>query len=208
VHRLIPPLLMQLLRLLWATWAKSIARPRLRSARRLHLGSGAKLLDGWANLDREGPPGVIRLDLARRLPVADEAIDLIYSEHFIEHLPPERGAFVLAECFRVLRPGGRLRISTPDLEAISRQYLTGATGDWSDVDWSPATPCAMLNELHRSWGHEYIYDFAEIERALRAAGFVDIERMPRHESTEPQLRGLETRPFHGDLIVEAGKPRR
>lgn len=159
-------------------------------------------------MDRAGPRGVIRLDLAAPLPVADGRIELIYSEHFIEHLSVWRGAAVLRECFRVLRPGGRLRISTPDLEAISRQYLGGKLEDWSDVGWQPESPCRMMNELHTEWGHAFIYDFAELSRLLREAGFEQIERMPWRESALPGLANLETRPYHGDLIVEAVKPAR
>jgi predicted SAM-dependent methyltransferase len=193
---------------LWGAAARWRSRSALQGASRLHLGSGAKLLPGWANLDRTGPAGVIRIDLTGPLPIQEDSVDVIYSEHFIEHVSLTACQAVLGECFRVLRPGGRIRISTPDLEAISRLYLDGRVGDWADVNWMPTSPCRMLNELHREWGHTFIYDFAELSACLRQAGFIEIVRLLRNESETPALRDLETRPDHGDLIVEASKPLR
>jgi predicted SAM-dependent methyltransferase len=55
------------------------------------------------------------------LPFAAESVTLIYSEHMLEHLPAHTGARVLREAYRVLAPGGVLRIATPDLET----YMCG-----------------------------------------------------------------------------------
>ena len=46
------------------------------------------------------------------LPVADRAVDLVVSSQVVEHLW-DQDAFV-AECARVLRPGGRLVMTTPN----------------------------------------------------------------------------------------------
>jgi predicted SAM-dependent methyltransferase len=44
----------------------------------------------------------------------DESVDLIYSGQSIEHVTPEDGKAVMAEAFRVLRPGGHFAIDTPN----------------------------------------------------------------------------------------------
>src|SRR5262245_43358548 len=134
------------LRALRARLLAARARRELASARRLHLGCGPNLLTGWANVDLRSAAGVVELDLAHALPVADDSVELIYSEHFIEHLDRGDGERLLRECRRVLKPGGRIRISTPDLQAAARFYLEGRTDDWQDVGWHPETPCRMLNE--------------------------------------------------------------
>jgi hypothetical protein len=65
---------------------------RLKAYDRLHLGSGARLLDGWANIDIEGG-GALVWDLRKPLPISRRQIRFVYTEHFIEHITrPVRGS--------------------------------------------------------------------------------------------------------------------
>jgi SAM-dependent methyltransferase len=95
------------------------ATPRL-----LNLGCGRTLHPAWVNLDANPVlPGVQRADLARGIPFGDASFDAVYHSHVLEHLERADAARLLAECRRVLRPGGLLRICVPDLEGIARAYL-------------------------------------------------------------------------------------
>lgn len=180
------------------------------ATRRLHLGCGieslghgAKVLAGWTNVDIEGD-GVrtFAWDLTEPFPLPDGSIDFIYSEHFIEHVSLAAATALLAECRRVLGRGGIVRLSTPDLRVIAEKYLAGDVREWHDMGWEPATPCDLLNEGLRNWGHCYVYDEPKLVAVLRAAGFVDVVRQRWGRSAHESLTGLETRPDHGDLIVE------
>ena len=79
------------------------------------------------------PPGegdILYYDIRRPFPFEDNSFDGIYAFHIIEHLTPvEAGVFAL-ELFRVLKPGGICRISTPDLEEITREYLKQLNECW------------------------------------------------------------------------------
>lgn len=185
--------------------APGLVRRRLRTSTRLHLGCGDNVIDGWSNLDMAGPRGVVRFDLRRPLPVATDSVDLIYSEHFIEHVSHEHGLRLLSECHRVLRPGGVIRISTPDLTKLIAEYMAGRTEEWADMDWHPQSPCVMLNEGLRLWGHQFVYDEQELVSSLVHTGFTVVERKAWRESGVKGLSGLESRPFHEDLIVEGTK---
>jgi SAM-dependent methyltransferase len=93
---------------------------------RVNLGCGNSFFDqaGWINLDYESQSvSVVEADLANTIPLPDAVADFIYSSHLIEHLRPDQVRSFLLECFRILKPGGTLRIVTPDLENIARQYL-------------------------------------------------------------------------------------
>lgn len=82
---------------------------------RLHIGCGASPIEGWVNVDIQDGAGVDRLlDVRRGLPFED--VELIFAEHFIEHLTLEESLAFLAECRRILLPEGVLRLSTPNLD--------------------------------------------------------------------------------------------
>tara|TARA_B110001452_G_C15111749_1_gene387524 strand:- start:295 stop:732 length:438 start_codon:yes stop_codon:yes gene_type:complete len=60
-----------------------------------------------------------------RLPFADASVLFVYSEHMLEHLPPAAGVSLLRESWRVLAPGGLLRIVTPDLTKYACALANG-----------------------------------------------------------------------------------
>lgn len=180
-----------------------VVTQRLKGDKRLHLGCGGRILKGWANIDRYHADNVVAWDLAKGLPVKDDSVDYIYSEHFIEHLPRDATLTLLRECRRVLSPGGVFRVSTPDLKRLISDYHDQKLEVWSDVDWYPQTPCQLLNEGMRSWGHEFVYDQPELESMLVEAGFTRTRRMSHGSSDYTDLQFLESRPDHEDLILEA-----
>ena len=49
-------------------------------------------------------------------PTDDSTVDFVYSSHFLEHLYRADAQRILRESFRVLKLGGTIRISVPDLE--------------------------------------------------------------------------------------------
>lgn len=154
----------------------------------LHLGSGPERLPGWINVDLYFPAELC-LDLTRPLPLPDACVDAVYSQHFFEHIDLEAGARLIAQCARVLRPGGWLRISTPDLEGHARVYLrsleAGETGE--------QPPAVMLNRVMRMHDHLFIYDFPTLSRLMQDAGLVDVQRAAPQESASPHLQDRETR---------------
>ncbi|HCA59066.1 MAG TPA: hypothetical protein DEP46_13920 [Blastocatellia bacterium] len=172
---------------------------------RLNLGCGDNLLDGWANVDFGGSPGVIEHDLTKPIPLPSGSIQFIFTEHFIEHINREQAQAFLQDCFRLLKKGGVLRISTPNLRRIVDDYLKGPQPEWSDWEWSPETACQMVNGAMRLWGHQFIYDHEELEILLKEAKFDRVERKGWGESDFSDLRGLETREYFDDVIVEAIK---
>ena len=84
--------------------------------RKLNLGCGGNVLDGWINSDVNPiSSDVIHLNVGNEFPFNDNEFDYIFSEHMIEHKPYEVGSSSLKECYRVLKPRGVVRVSTPDL---------------------------------------------------------------------------------------------
>ena len=135
---------------------------------------------------------------------------------------------MLAEFHRVLKPGGRVRIATPNLgrlaalaspgHALSPEataYVAWIAGSFLG-DPSRATPAFALNQAFHGWGHEFLFDEGTLAAELERAGFEAVQRHAVGESEDAHLRGLET---HGravgnpamvafeTLVLEARRPR-
>jgi predicted SAM-dependent methyltransferase len=140
-------------------------------------------------------------DATELLPFADRAFDYVHVDHVIERVSWEEGALLLRECHRILKPGGTLRIATPDIAALFGLYAgeAGAAGEeyirWSTARFvAPAglhsATFAINHAFHQ--GRRFLYDAGLMERALGEAGFAEIQRCARGESVHPHLRGMET----------------
>jgi len=93
---------------------------------KLNVGCGRNILDGYENLDLYvGDPRVILCDV-RRLPYDDKSIDKVLAEDILEHFPRLEWKSVVAEWWRVLKPGGDLTVQFPDMIGLSK-VLQGAT---------------------------------------------------------------------------------
>ncbi len=58
---------------------------------------------------------VLQYDIAtERLPIDDASVDYVFSEDFLEHLPPDRRVGVMNEIHRVLVPGGVMEHYVPN----------------------------------------------------------------------------------------------
>lgn len=92
----------------------------------LNLACGSKVSrhGDWTNVDFQSPVnGVIEMNILGGLDFPDATFDAVYSAQFIEHLTLEEGEKVLKDIARVMKPGGVIRLVTPDLEELSRTYL-------------------------------------------------------------------------------------
>jgi SAM-dependent methyltransferase len=92
----------------------------------LNLGCGVSYLKDplWLNMDwQSNSKWVTRRNLLKKFPLLDGETELVYSSHLVEHLTKEDARWLLAECHRVLKPGGTIRLSLPDFEEMARAYL-------------------------------------------------------------------------------------
>lgn len=189
----------------WAMRGHAVAR-RAISAHvaandepKLHFGAGPMRLEGWLNTDLI--TGDAYVNLNRRLPADDGVFAYAFGEHVIEHLLESTGHELLSELHRVLRPGGVLRLATPDLvkliavyedrnpevdRATYARYLDEITGKRHEH------ACQILNDDLRLWGHLYVYDEEDLSAKLREAGFASVSRVEPGSSSHSALRDLES----------------
>ncbi|WP_404369832.1 class I SAM-dependent methyltransferase [Sphingomonas sp. MMS24-J45] len=144
----------------------------------LNLGGGSNTIEGALTADLD-PRADTYMNLAKRLPFADSSIDYVFTEEFIEHISKGDAAIMLRECARVLKPGGVLRIATPDLDWLSAGLIDGTV------------PCDLINDTFYGHGHRYLYSRAEMLKAVRAAGFGDV-RHSTYKDPGSQLGYLDS----------------
>jgi predicted SAM-dependent methyltransferase len=173
------------------------------SVRKLHLGAGSNIVRGWLNSDIEPQSGAIYLDSTGTYPFPDGSFQYIYAEHLIEHLSWEDGLKMLKECHRVLAPGGKLRIVTPNLR---RHFYVVENDKDAEVqkvikanqllfEW-PETPVAAVYDFNKSvreWGHQFIYEPQALRRTMEMAGFENIRELSIKDKTDPVFEAAEFR---------------
>lgn len=190
---------------------------------KIQLGCGGNILDGWLNTDGQCDgwfdPAGTKMDAGQPFPISSDTFDYVYSEHMIEHLTYWQGQTTIQESFRILKPGGRIRITCPDFEFLLKLYIEPdqmGSEYMQDTkpEWAPYTSAIFtINNYVRDWGHKFIYDKPTLANSLMAAGFVDVTDHLVRASTDPHLQNLEAnwrmKPGHLQLesmTLEAVKP--
>lgn len=198
---------------------------REQPVRRLQIGAGSSRRRGWLNTDIEPGEGLAYLDATTRFPFDDGSLHYIFSEHVIEHLTYDEGKAMFAEAYRALAPGGKMRISTPNLTRFielfdekpsedAKAYLAGKLA-WHEWPKEPNPAAIILNLQMSSWGHKFMYDVETLSGALTRAGFVNVQEFEENISNDEHLSDLEERDTgvnirwsdYETMTVEVEKPR-
>lgn len=91
---------------------------------KLHLGCGYKILDGYINVDIRPETGCQIIDDVKILSnFENNSADEIYACHVLEHFGRHEYVSVLQKWYNVLKPGGIIRLSVPDIEVVCNQYI-------------------------------------------------------------------------------------
>ena len=146
--------------------------------------------DGWENID---------LGLGHNLNQGylknykDNSVDIIYTSHCIEHLPWKNVDNVLKDLYRILKPGGLIRIVLPDVDIMWKiiknkdrdilernnpgYYRSGGGGALSNefcvyelFGYDRKGERFLENTMHKAFFNESI-----INIMLSAAGFSEVE---------------------------------
>jgi hypothetical protein len=150
------------------------------------------------------------LDATVRWPIEDGAVQYVYSDNVIEHITLAQARAMLAEAYRCMRPGGVIRIVTPDLRGHIDLYLAGADSLSTDVadhyrgmGLVVEHPIDLVRVPIASFGHHtgYLYDFETLEAELQRAGFGGVTRCELGKSEHADLVGLDVRGHAGPAQI-------
>lgn len=195
-------------------------RANLQARAYLNVGCGPFPTPGYVNLDYRWVPGVdVVWDLRQPLPFPAGRFRGVYSEHCLEHLDAVALDRVLRELYRILAPGGRVRLSVPSLEIHARAYVAALNqAVAAGTDGRDDEPAQVINRVFYAghcdmrtsrWSgdvHHFIHDLASLGRGLRACGFATVTRTAWNEGADPRLLIDQAARRDESLYVEAVKP--
>jgi predicted SAM-dependent methyltransferase len=137
---------------------------------RLHLGCGAKNLDGWIHIDAQTQPHLnYKTTIDNLWMFKDNTVDEIYACHVLEHVGRKEVAKVIQEWNRVLKKGGIVRISVPDWDAVVEHYQTHK----SIQDIMGLVVGGQLDQFDY---HCVLFNLVSMKQILMDAGFTDVSR--------------------------------
>lgn len=173
---------------------------------KLQLGCGGFPIKGWLNSDKgqyKINNEIIYLDVTKRFELPDNSFNYIYSEHLFEHLTYHEGLNMLKECYRILKPGGIIRIATPNLEFLIDLYFhpeKEINKSYIEFDGKrtnqPNDAVYAISHFHTDWGHKIIYDYKSLKTFLESVGFKNIIQCEVSKSSHAELNDIEQHPKH------------
>jgi len=157
----------------------------------IHFGCDDIRVPGWLNVDVAGSD--CDVDLAGgSLPWMDSVVDAAVGEHVIEHLDLKSELLpLLREFKRVLKEGGELWVSCPDIDKLCHSYVDNTMKELIDdrerrsqLHWSyhwtldgetglnDTPPSQMINSIfYQNGQHRNLFDHELLDWTLRLAGF-------------------------------------
>lgn len=121
---------------------------------KIQFGSGSNPLPGWINTE------IHDADITKPLKWDPASVDHIFAEHVFEHIDPHQAMRFLQDCYRILKPGGTIRLCVPTLEAL---------------------PIHHALDIIFNHGHKATYTHNLLHQMLRVAGFQRIQDTPRKD---------------------------
>jgi SAM-dependent methyltransferase len=201
----------------------------------LNLGCGLSIAPGWINIDNSPNARLARypwirrtlwklgvlsdrlysvawsdsiqtFDLRKKLPYKDSSVDFVYTSHFLEHLEHTDSRRLMSEVFRILKPGGMVRVVVPDLALGARQYVAAIEADPKNakaagefMEW------LQLNRPELRDPHLWMYDEGSLSGMLSGIGFTNVIVCDYRQGRVPDCEVLDRRP-DDSLHMEAVKP--
>ena len=205
---------------------------------KLNLGCGDRVIEGWTNVDYalgarlsrvplfravnrrlgifsvDWDKRIVLHDLTTRFPWPDSSVEVVYSSHTLEHFTKEHGRAFLAECYRVLRPRGIIRIVVPDLRVSVEDYLEGRvraddfvrTLDVLPIHAASASKNRLARFTQLAHTHKCMYDTKRLLEILDEVGFTATGR-GAFDSDIDDICAIERESRTRNAVVVEGRKR-
>lgn len=170
---------------------------------KINIGSGWECREGWINADNTPKPQakdypITFMDATAPWPYEDSIFDYVLSEHMIEHVPEQKGLFMLTEALRTLKPGGAIRVSCPDREFMEK--LPGQDNHEFVINYCEkifkrpvraGDAARIADRTLRGQGHVWVPTPAQLKSQLEVAGFDNVKICAYGVSEHEEFNNIE-----------------
>ena len=164
-----------------------LVRSRFNTTVKANIGSGKRRWPGWICLDEIEDIGVTKFSFTgtSRFPIENDSMEIVYSSHFLEHIPDTSVDQVLSEAWRCLQPNGQLILKIPDFDMFVEKYLAKEYSIFSDIG---------VDSVLHTWDNHGIEDTIANRFAMMFCGYMNVEYGAHFtERLKPRTNGA----FHG-----------
>ena len=203
---------------------------------KLNLGCGTQVPEGWVNVDYALGARFMKIpffrafnrkvklfnldwnekiylhDITKKFPWTDSSIDIVYSSHTLEHFSREDGRRVLAECHKVLRKNGIIRIVVPDLRHNVIEYIEGRIYADDFIEKLDVLYGNCNNAVKKrlspffQFPHKCMYDNPRLLEILNEIGF-DASTRIAFDSDIEEIRLVELEERTKNSVIVEGRKR-
>ncbi|MBI5401666.1 methyltransferase domain-containing protein [Candidatus Wolfebacteria bacterium] len=221
--------------------------------KKINLGCGLNISSNWINLDAswnarlakhqflrkalkyfhllpkrlaeiDWPQNIFIHDVRKKFLFENNCFSAVYSSHLLEHLYLEEAKELLAECFRILEPGGVLRIVVPDFKTIIKEYdnleksnfsnaadiISKKIFIWESKPYHKNPIYKIYDAVNDFHSHKWMYDAESLIEYFKTAGFESAKEMKFLESRISDIEEVESasRVLNGEgICIEGIKPK-
>lgn len=168
-------------------FSRQLSRPLFPDIKKdgvnLHLGCGPIKHPKFINIDGLPAAHIHYVRAIDDLSIFDdETVDFIYACHCLEHFPYAKITTVLNEWFRVLKKGGKLRLSVPDFDLLLNIYNSNKN------DLNSIEGYLLGGQNHKFNFHYSVFNREYLLKYLEDVGFQNVYEW-RHECDDLCVNG-------------------
>jgi SAM-dependent methyltransferase len=154
--------------------------------KKLNIGCGIDMIYyGWINIDVYHPLygfvakthsyAYMPEKYVSGLPFADNDVDLIFVSGVFGQTEPAITDKLVSDCYRVLKPGGTIRVSSINAKKIFAHYVDGTDAGLRHIIRGVESPDTTMEDVMRMYaGHQHLWDSENMMSFLGEFGFTEV----------------------------------
>jgi len=134
--------------------------------RKLNIGCGKDIREGWVNVDIRELPGVdVVCDIRNWTPFVDGRFEEVLMQDVLEHFSIKESKTVLEEVYRIAKQGCTLTIEVPNILMQAQQWLN------NEITTERFSVIVYGHQDYPENAHKQLFDEGRLAECVVAAGF-------------------------------------